>query len=387
MTIPPLSNLKAPRWGNAVLATVFMTLLWLPIFDTLFHFDCTPAFNEKRLPAQFPQLEPGLDGLKKYLHGLESYFNDHFGFRNQLIHWHVQLRLALFNSGRNDALIGKDGWLYVDGSQEHMAEHYQGLLQFSPQELSELQNLLEHRRDWLAQLGIEYIFVVAPDKQSIYPEYLPSWLAPVRHHTKLDQFIDYMHNHSTATVLDLRPALSASKRIAPTYYKNDTHWNNWGGFVACQEIGKALEKSFPGFKPLSLDSFDLKKNQFETGDLARMLGVVAIEDDFTPTPKANLPTLMEASTNPKLSYPTYFTSNSNAAKICIVFKDSFGDALKPYLGYYFKQVCYVPDHGNINTNLVEELKPDVVISEIVERDFNYLNRWIENMATNLRTEP
>jgi len=386
MTIRLPTNLKVPRRGNVVLATVFMVLLWLPTFDTLFHFDHSPAFNEKRLPAPFPHFEPGSDGIKKYLRGLESYFNDHFGFRNQLIHWHIQLRLALFNSGRNDVLMGKDGWLYCASDAEHMAEHYQSLLQFSPRELSDLQNLLERRRDWLARRGIEYLFVVAPDKQSIYPEYLPSWRAPVRHQTKLDQFIGYMQSHSTVTILDLRPALRDAKRIAPTYYKTDSHWNNWGGFVACQEIGKTLEKCIPDLKPLPWDSFELKEDQFEMGDLARMLGVVAAEDDITPLPKTNLPVLVETSPNAKLSYPTYFTSNPNATRKCIVFRDSFGDALKPYLGYYFKQVCYVPGRGDMDASLIEEMKPQVVISEIVERDFNYPSQWAVGLAPEMRTE-
>jgi alginate O-acetyltransferase complex protein AlgJ len=375
------TNLKATRWVNVVLATIFMILLWLPTFDTLFHFDRTPNFNEKRLPAPFPHFEPGSDGFKEYLHGLESYYNDHFGCRNQLIHWHIQLRLALFNSGSSVVLMGKDGWLYVDGDQEHMAENFQGLLQFSPQELAELQNLLESHRDWLAQRGIEYIFIVAPNKESIYPEYLPSWLTPVRHYTKLDQFIDYMHGHSTVTVLDLRPALRAAKRTAPTYYKTDSHWNDWGGFVACQEIGKTLAKSIPNLQPLSLDAFDLKTVRFESGDLARMLGVVVVEDDATPMPKTNLPVLMETSPNPKVSYPIYFTGNTNATRTCIVFRDSFGEALKPYLGCYFKQVCYIPERDNLNTNLIEGMKPDVVISEMVERGFDNLDQWFENTAT------
>lgn len=66
---------------------------------------------------------------------------------------------------RADVLMGRDGWLYLDGNPEHMVEHFQGLLQFSPPDLLELQNLLEHRRDWLAQHGTEYLFVVAPDNK------------------------------------------------------------------------------------------------------------------------------------------------------------------------------------------------------------------------------
>src|SRR6267142_3240422 len=92
------TKLTAMRCTNILLVAIFMALLWLPMFDTLFGFDHSPAFNEKRLLAQYPQFKPGFDGLKKYFRGLEAYYNDHFGFRNQLIHWHIQLRMALFDT-------------------------------------------------------------------------------------------------------------------------------------------------------------------------------------------------------------------------------------------------------------------------------------------------
>ena len=371
MTNPPTTNRIVTRMMNVILATVFLVLLWLPTLDTFFHFDQTPAFNEKRLPAQFPRFNSGFAGLKKYVGGLEAYFNDHFGFRSQLIHWHARWQLEFFNIGRTDVMIGKEGYLYFDEVGMHMIEHYQGTLQFSPQELAALQQLHEYRRDWLAQRGIQYLFVVVPDKQSIYPEYLPSWLKAGRQHTKLDQFVSYMHGHSTVMVLDLRPALRAARRIAPTYYKTDSHWNFFGGYVASEEIIKALSGKIPGLAPLPLDSFELKKEKLERGDLTTMLGVYADEDYFALLPKTNLPPLVETVQNPEFRVPTYYTCNTNASGSCVVFRDSFGPNLQPFLGYHFKTVGYFWGPGGFETNIIEKMKPDVVISEIVERHFNY----------------
>ena len=96
-----------------------------------------------------------------------------------------------------------------------MIEHFEGVNQFAAQDLEDWKALLEHRRDWLALRGIKYIFIVAPDKDSIYPEYLPDWMTKVRSHTKLDQFFDYMHLHSTVEVLDLRPTLLEQSTLPP----------------------------------------------------------------------------------------------------------------------------------------------------------------------------
>ena len=256
----------------------FFTLLWLPSLDTFLHFDHASALNEKRRSAQMPQFKPGLSGLKPEIAGLEAYFNDHFGCRNQLIRWHNELQLAL-SSGRSDVMLGQDGWLYFDENHMDMVGNYQGIVQFSPEELLQLKNIQQARRDWLAQRGIQYLYVIAPDKQSIYPEYLPSWLKPVRHHTKFDQFVEYMRANSSVTVLDLRPALRDARQISPTYYKTDSHWNSFGGFVASQEILKCLPPNFSQSGLTSLDSFELKKEKFTGGDLTILLGGVYAEED------------------------------------------------------------------------------------------------------------
>jgi alginate O-acetyltransferase complex protein AlgJ len=169
MTNSATSNFAVKRWPNIVVIGLFALLLWLPSLDFVFHFDHTPPFKEKRVLAQFPKLKLGLGGLKEYITGLEAYFNDHFGYRNQLIFWHTKWTHDFFrDSSVPKVLIGKDGWLFWAGDQ--MVEHYRGVNQFTPQELEDWKTLLEHRRDWLAERGIKYLFVIAPDKSSIYPE-------------------------------------------------------------------------------------------------------------------------------------------------------------------------------------------------------------------------
>ncbi len=261
-----------------------------------------------------------------------------------------------------DVLIGRDDWLFYTDAD--MIDHYRGVRRFTPEDLLAWQTLLERRRDWLARRGIQYFFIVAPDKQSIYPDQLPAWLTKVRPDTKLDQFIAHMRAHSTVEVLDLRPALRDARRIAPTYFKTDTHWNLFGGFVACQEIARNLSGQQPGLEPLSLDSFELENKLTRGGDLANLLGldIAEITEDNTIllTPKTDLP---------PLEISESFTKNPQASGNAIVFHDSFGNAMKPFLGYAFGQVNYLGQH-ELDAGFIEREKPTIVISEIVEREFN-----------------
>jgi alginate O-acetyltransferase complex protein AlgJ len=268
-------------------------LLWAPTLDSFFNLDHFRQPGENRLPAPFPKWhEASLVEAQKYIGGLDDYFSDHFGFRKQLIRWFQNWKIGLFHDRSvYKVLIGPNHWLFI--GEQQMVEHYLGIMKFTPQQLQAWQRVLEKRRDWLAARGVKYLFVLAPDKQDIYPEELPAWLrnaAPASRETKLDQFLKYMQEHSTVEILDLRPPLLAAKKIAPTYLQNDTHWNWFGGFVACQEVIKTLTKQFPDLPPLRLEDFTWTNMPATSGDLARMLGSDAPEKNyftFKPKPSAS----------------------------------------------------------------------------------------------------
>jgi len=359
------------RWANTSLIILFLLMLWLPTLDTLFHLDRSTFPRENRLLAQLPELRPSLGDLKEFIGGLDAYFNDHFGWRNRLIHLHRRLQLGVFpqRSGpKPTVIIGRNGWLFVN--EGGTIEHYQGLWRFSPQDLLDWQALLEHRRDWLAQLGIKFIVVVAPDKESVYSEQLPAWLKKVQPTTKLDQFYAYMHAHSSVAVVDLRPALREAKMIAPTYYQTDPHWNYFGGFVASQEIIKCLSKQMPELEPLSLSSFNLEMKPIPCSNLAAWA-----EEDVNENcavfllPKPDLPRLeIDSKPTEFPSFFAHFTRNPKASGNAIVLGDSMADCMAPFLGYHFGVVSYYDLHV-LSKRLILQEKPDVVIIEMLEKTF------------------
>ncbi len=367
------TNLTASGWTNGVLIALFMMMLWLPTLDTFFHIDSATLPRENRTLALFPEFKPGFGSLKEYVAGLEAYFNDHFGWRNRLIHLQKSWELGFFpekNGGSPGVIVGRNGWLFL--KTDRMVEHYQGVRQFTPQTLLDWQALLEYRRDRLAQHGIKYVFIVAPDKQSVYSDQLPDWLKKVRPDTKLDQLLAHMHAHSTVEVLDLRPALRDARRIAPTYFKTDPHWNSFGGFVACQEIAKSLSKQQLRLEPLSLASFNLKDTPIPSSFLADFANLDVNETCATLLyPLPDLPCL-EISSKPPTEYGDLhfrFTNNPKAKGSAVVFGDSFGDFLIPFLGYHFGKVIYTAQLP-LSEKWIEQEKPDVVISEMFETYFN-----------------
>jgi hypothetical protein len=343
--------------------------------DTFLHFDHSSIPGENRLPAEFPKIKPGSDGLKKFIVGLEAYFNDHFGFRKGLIGSYRSNIFYLFHDqqGNRSALIGRDGWLYFNEYQ--MVEHHRGTLLFTPDQLQDWKTLLEQYRDWFAQRGIKFLFVVAPDKQSIYPEYLPSWMNKVSSETKLDQFFAYMKTHSTVDVLDLRQTLLENRSMGPMYLKTDSHWNQLGAFFAYQRLVNELAAQLlPGAKPMPLDAFERTNAPVPPGDLTAMAGTDSTESNaISFNPKASLPPLGIIA-QPYQTGPLIVTRNPCVEGSAIVYGDSFVNYWVPLLGYNFGRVSYFINHfftsKFIDAELFKHEKPTVVIVEVIERSFN-----------------
>jgi alginate O-acetyltransferase complex protein AlgJ len=370
------------RWAEILLIGIYIALLWAPTFDTLLNLDDSRPIGENRLPAPFPKFSQfNFSSAQKFLNGFGDYFNDHFGFRKKLIRWFQNWKISFFRDRSvYKIVIGRDGWLFLSESQ--MVEHYLGLAKFSPVQLRDWQTLFEKRRDWLAQRGIQYLVVIPPNKEMIYPEKLPAWLTnalSVNRQTKLDQFLDYMKKNSTVRILDLRAPLNAAKKIAPTYLQTDTHWNLFGGFIALQELTKTLSQQISVPPALDLKNFIWTNVPARGGDLAQMLGSETSEKNyFKFTPKPFLPVL-NFQTNKDFATPwgprglVRIENSAGPKATAIVFRDSFGLAWQPFLGYEFQRVIFLADNRSFDAKLISENPPTIVINEILERYFNTLD--------------
>lgn len=380
MNPPPPKSYR--RVANGVVIFIFLAGLWLPILDNLTGIDVARPPDENRLPARRPQLAAwNFSSGQQFIAGTEAYYNDHFGFRKRLIRWSQQWKQQWYQD-QNDfnVVVGKHGWRFT--SQLQMIEHFLGMAKFSTAQMQAWQKLLEKRRDWLAARGIKFLFVVTPDKQSIYPEELPDWLqnaAPGHRETKLDQFMQFMRAHSTVEVLDLRPTLLAAKTKAPLFLQTDSHWNYFGGFIAGQEVIRTLQNTFPELPPLRGEDFIWTNLPSGGGDLARLAGRELIENNcftFDVRPGLTAPKVQvdagaysswgQHSVRVTLENPTPLTVHA------VVFHDSFAHAWQMIFGYSFKRIVFLNEHREFNTKLIEANHPHVVVVEMLERFFNTL---------------
>jgi alginate O-acetyltransferase complex protein AlgJ len=369
---------------DGVTIVVFLGLILLPTADHFLKLDHAEPPQENRLPAKWPAFK-GLGQSREFITGVEKYFDDHFGFRNRLVRLNHHWKGQLFHDPGNSlfVMVGRDGWLYFSGLEA--IPRCMRTAVFTQQELENWRRLLEMRRDWLRARGGKYLFVVPPDKPTVYPEYLPDWLKPGTGPTKVQQLAAYLKAHSTVEMLDLSQALKEAKKIRVAYQKTDTHWNAFGGFMAYRAVVEALARQIPGLKPVPVDALGWEPVVTgKGGDLARIMGVADTQWETEAVKPVVLKPLAELQhvydpvrlpqSGMKETWP-FFTLNTNASGKAILVRDSFAGSWYPYLGQHFREVIYLWKYSNDyphyewNRPLVEREKPDVVIDEMLERFF------------------
>lgn len=207
-----------------------------------------------------------------------------------------------------------------------------------------------------------YVFAVAPNPHTIYPEDLPGWIHPVHPTSCLDALVRFLNTQSHVLFVDLRPTLLAAKPEENLYTRTDTHWNDLGAYYAYRDVFLALEKRTGNrsLAPRPLTGFRMEKTEAPGGDLARMLALAEVLRDEALT---LVPLVQRTAEWPS---PTH-SLNPSAPRIrALVIGDSYVDKLKPFISEHFGEVQYVT-RDTYNGESLSALKPTVVIEVIAER--------------------
>lgn len=367
-----------------IMAVFFLLLISLPSISMLVQTHREPQrLNEKRRLAPFPPISWHPDDIRAFPRGFEDYLNDHFRFRATLIHWRSRIMVQLLKKSSNPkVLLGEQGWLFYKGAG--MQDDFLGADPFSPADLDAVRRLFEARRDWLARRNCAYLLVVPPNKQSVYPQYIPPRYRKFQGRSRLDQLAEHMQRYSDLAFLDLRSTLRANRMHHDLYRRTDTHWNPMGAFRAYQRIVSKIRQRWPLEipPPRTLAQYQITTHSMHGGDLADLLGLKREMADilYYLTPKAPLCAVKK----PLAGYlgldwrpfadPFAMQCRRNGVSM-VMLRDSFGSGLIPYLAEHFSRSVYVwvvNPSGERFARVIEAEQPQLVIEEIVERSLPHI---------------
>jgi|GEM_PF-309662 len=357
-----------------VILILFLCFLIMPnIIYRIFYKNFDHTNYENRTLASKPIFMS--TNINEYPKKYEEYFNDYLPFRNELVKLKNLNDIFVFKNIISDiVLLGKAKWLFT--KEVNLTEKYIGIekYNFTEKELEKAKNNLIHFRDELKKKNIDFIFMVCPDKQSIYFEYMPDYIKRKPTKNDTDIFVEYIKNNTDIKVVYPKEKLLKYKDKYQLYYKYDTHWNNLGAYIGYSELMKSLNIYVDNIDNVNIKSLSANE-RFNFGgiynynDMANMFSLGKIKyynDDKTYIISNYI--IKNYETNYYISSENFsFNSKSYKSKNNImIIRDSYTMGMLDYIATRFKQSEFIHIDSFKNENITE-YKPDIVVFESVEK--------------------
>lgn len=300
-----------------------------------------------------------------------------FYLRARLISLTSNLRLLLGDRVFPKVLATEDGWLIFTGEGD--IEDYQKVEAFTLEELVQFQTDLDALSAQYAERGITLLVVVVPNKNTIYPERVPAQIPVVGPESRLEQMTSYLRAHGQTQLLDLRRPLLTAKAGREMYYATDTHWNDYGLYIAYSEIMAELQKAYPNLAAHLMSDFEVAVREPEVLDLAKNMGATLLTESkiqFVPQydQRTSYKSINLGGRRLMLSYHA-----DASLPDLVIYYDSFFFGVNALLGEHFHHGVFVQNYtggGLWNLSWVDEYEPDVVIIEFNERYLEDLPTFI-----------
>lgn len=346
-----------------LLIILFMAALILPVLAYPFVSPFIDTENhENRTLAEFPSLSDGAD----FFDGLTAWFSDHLPYKNQLVSIHSDLFMSLFNTTPNPrVVVGEDGWLFYNNyDAENPIDDILGRTSFSQEELKTIEQNLQEAGEAAQKEGAVFVFLLPPNKESIYREKLPDYLREISAESTRADLLVETADPGECVLIYPKDDLMREKEGHQLYYRYDTHWNRLGAYVGFRSICSAMGISVPELSDLSV-----REEMGYPKDLADLAGMGSrCTNDSEYIIEGFLPDVHV--TGSQDGTAIVYSSDAEDGRTVLVVHDSYYRSMTEYLPKVFSQVVSVDrDYSDLYSvqKYIEEYRPDIIIMEVVER--------------------
>ena len=359
---------------------IFMLISLLPML--LFPFVKENAQIEKRTFAAFPSYIEDGHLNRNFGDQFEAWFNDHIPLRAYLLSAANRIQGEWLHAQSSNVIVGKQGWLFFNSEKADyldtnaLTDHQ---VRAAAVTLSLIQENIESR-------GGHFLFVPAPNKSSVYGEYMPAGYQQ-GDENNLDRISARLGEYGVKFA-DLK-GLFLNNKEPVIYHRRDSHWNYRGALLAFHEIMSGLEYDHESL----LDAAYTVKKDWR-GDLDKLLYPAGgtlddqyyyqIEhDDFRfihPMTMHDAKTQLAIYMSDKEEKDDLFTtrnSNRKDGSTLYMVRDSFGRALLPYMIDAYENATFKrtdsPDLVSLKdgTDLVYEIAERNLARIIAKAPFMY----------------
>jgi hypothetical protein len=324
-------------------ALMFLAALMTPATVQFLSDRTTVSVAEKRTLEPMPAWPRRWGEWSDFPGGLDRFLRDHFGLREPLATGWSLFKYALRHTPR--VAIGREGWLYFP---QYWGPKYGARTCGSLSEaLLSFADRLDRLAAYAAANEVPMVFAVAPDKETLYPEYMPEKPDTRSHCDLFAELGVALQGKRHLKTVDLRAALESGKARERVYFKTDSHWNDVGSRRVAAALLEGSCDSRSACPKLPEPSLSTKTT---SGDLAAFIGLGSVLTEQTVA--VELP------------------GAKRAGRMLTLVGDSFAKTLPRFLAADGSVASVrFQDHamGRIDLRRIVAAKPDAILIVIVER--------------------
>ncbi len=349
---------------------LILILCLIPSLGMLAGPEAEAGGNQILTPLPRPQNADG-NWNADYLSQLGDYLQDHFFLRQAMISaWSEGNALLLRSSAADGVVLGKDGWLYYRDT----LDDYTGSGLMSDGEILSAAHDLALVNEFCESQGAKFLFTVAPNKNSLYPEHMPD-LTVFSSGKNADRLAAALADEGVP-YLDLFALLGGEEETL--YFTQDSHWNSKGAALAADALNRALGRSSDYY------SGPFSAQPVHRSDLYEMLSPAGgrMEDDQVYGGQL---TFDYESPIRSAEDITIRTTGQGDGSL-LLFRDSFGNLLYPYLADSFGSALFSRSTA-YRLDFIAQRSAGYVVVELVERNLDYLLQNVPQMPAPERRAP
>jgi alginate O-acetyltransferase complex protein AlgJ len=349
---------------------ILLTLLILPGLLWIVRPEGGTMMLENRNRATLPEPPAGVSGLTEYLAGVDAFVADNIGLRDQLIRAKNRLTLKFNGQSNTRVIAGENGWLYYNAPE--VVQRNAGLI-FQPERVENMLRFVEEAKSLAEAQGARFIAMPVPNSHSVYRKYLPDWARPdiAEPMTEQRAITEGLKARGVPTSDPYLLFRSRDLDTQPLYYRRDTHWNNFGAYLAFYDAMAqfGLSQGFP--EPETILKGYVEGEYY--GVLDQFLGLEQAAE-VEPLPDMDMTSFARRAersvneTDDHVSMDSYEVTYASDGPRLLVIGDSFSyDFFRRFWGLGFSAVHWSHhDYGRYDRNVFESFRPDYVIFEFVD---------------------
>ena len=179
------------KYSNLILIVFFISLIFSSPIIMLVTKQEKWSEAEQRGLAILPLLPKNITQFVVFFGSVSDYLDDHFGFREFYIRRYRRELAKRFDQVSSHATVAKglDGWYFFNNFG--MLDDFFGYAPLGGNTLKKWWALQEAKHSWLQDNNIQYLSIIAPNKQSIYPEYLMKNSMSIKGKTRFEEVLNF----------------------------------------------------------------------------------------------------------------------------------------------------------------------------------------------------